>query len=308
MREERRSFGTSHSHVASFQDVQSISAGWRSLPAGIGLRYPHIAEILEHQPAVGFLEAHSENYFGGGYARRNLLKLRETYPITLHGVGLSLGRADGLDQNHLRQLKQLADEVQPLFVSEHLSWSAYTHVAVPDLLPIPFTYEALGIFSAHVNEMQDTLGRQVLIENPSNYLAFAQTDWTETEFLNRLAHQTGCGLLLDVNNIDVSAHNLGYDALAYLKDINPRFVKQIHLAGYTVDTVDGTDIRIDTHGHPVYPEGWRLYRTALELFGDTPTLIEWDTDIPSLEVLMAEAAKADTIRATTHAQTEASHA
>ncbi|PIZ31403.1 MAG: hypothetical protein COY40_02160 [Alphaproteobacteria bacterium CG_4_10_14_0_8_um_filter_53_9] len=288
--------------------MHPLPADCGSFTAGIGLRYPHVAEILERQPKVGFLEAHSENYFGGGYARRNLLKLRETYPITLHGVGLSLGRADGLDQKHLRQLKRLVDEVQPLFVSEHLSWSAYTHIAVPDLLPIPFTREALSIFVAHVNEMQDTLGRQVLIENPSNYLAFAQTDWTETEFLNRLAHETGCGLLMDVNNIDVSAHNLGYDAVTYLQAINPRFVKQIHLAGYTVDTVDGTDIRIDTHGNPVYPEGWRLYRTALEHFGDTPTLIEWDTDIPALDVLVAEAAKADTIRTATHAHAEAAHA
>lgn len=288
--------------------TQPMPAGLRSIPAGIGLRYPHIAQLIEERPKVGFLEAHSENYFGGGYARRNLLKLRETYPVTLHGVGLSLGRADGLDQNHLRQLKRLADEVQPLYVSEHLSWSAYTHVAVPDLLPVPFTAEALSIFVSHVNEMQDTLGRQVLVENPSNYLAFAQTDWTETEFLNRLADKTGCGLLMDVNNIDVSAHNLGYDAETYLREINPRFVKQIHLAGYSVEQVDGADIRIDTHGHPVYPEGWRLYRTALELFGDTPTLIEWDTDIPPLDILLAEAAKADALRAQTLAPHEAANA
>lgn len=267
--------------------------------SGIGLRAPYVRELLTSKVPVGFLEAHSENYFGGGIPRKQIRQIAEIYPITLHGVGLSLGRADGLDQDHIRQIKALADEINPVFISEHLTWSGYSHTHVPDLLPVPFINEALDVFSDHVNEFQDKIGRQILVENPSNYLAFANLDYTETEFLNALVDRTGCGLLLDINNIAVSAHNLGYDALSYINNIQADGrVKQFHLAGYQVNELeDGEKVYLDTHGKPVYPEVWELYAHALLRFGDVPTLIEWDTDIPALEVLVAEAAKADAIRA-----------
>lgn len=263
--------------------------------AGIGLRSQHVPELLNQQADVGFLEAHSENYFGGGLAREQLQQLAQTYPISLHGVGLSLGRADDLDQNHLAQLVFLINEINPVFVSEHLSWSAYSHTHVPDLLPLPFIEEALDIFVDHVNAFQDALGRQVLVENPSNYIAFAELDYTEPEFLNQLVDRTGCGLLLDINNIAVSAHNLGYDAHAYLNGIvADGRVKQFHLAGYQINQLDnGETIYLDTHGKPVYPEVWSLYQQAIDRFSYIPTLIEWDTDIPALSTLIDEAHKAD---------------
>ncbi len=267
--------------------------------SGIGLRSPHVRELLNTKAPVGFLEAHSENYFGGGLPRQQIRQIAALYPVTLHGVGLSLGRADGLDQNHLHQIKRLVDEINPVFVSEHVTWSAYSHTHVPDLLPLPFINEALDIFADHVSAFQDTIGRPILVENPSNYLAFAKTDYTETEFLNALSERTGCGLLLDINNIAVSAHNLGYDPVAYIDGIKADGrVKQFHLAGYQVNALEnGETIYLDTHGQPVYPEVWALYAHALRRFGDVPTLIEWDTDLPALDVLVAEAAKADTLRA-----------
>lgn len=267
--------------------------------SGIGLRTPHMRDLLETTVPVGFLEAHSENYFGGGLARKQIRQMAEKYPITLHGVGLSLGRADGLDQDHLNRIAALSAELNPVFVSEHLTWSGYSHSHVPDLLPIPFTNEALNVFTAHVDEFQTRLGRGILVENPSNYLAFKDLDYSEPEFLNALVERTGCGLLLDINNIAVSAHNLGYNAKAYIEGITADGrVQQFHLAGYQVNTLEsGEQIYLDTHGASVYPEVWDLYEYALQRFGDVPTLIEWDTDIPALDVLVAEAAKADAVRA-----------
>ncbi len=265
--------------------------------SGIGLRAPHVRELLTSEVKVGFLEAHSENYFGGGKPRKLLLQIAEVYPLSLHGVGLSLGRADGLDQKHLSQIKSLVDEINPIFVSEHLSWSAYNHTHVPDLLPIPFINEAMDIFVDHVSEFQDKIGRQILIENPSNYLAFDNFDYSEPEFLNELAERSGCGLLLDINNIRVSAHNLDYDPKAYIDSIRvDGRVKEFHLAGYQINKLEnGEKIYLDTHGKPVYPEVWDLYEYALNRFSDVKTLIEWDVDIPVLDVLVAEANKANII-------------
>jgi len=276
--------------------------------SGIGLRHPHMQELLLGQSSVGFLEAHSENYFGGGLAREQINEISKLYPVTLHGVGLSLGRADGLAKQHLKQLKALVEEVNTVFVSEHLTWSGYSHTHVPDLLPLPFTNEALDTFVDHVKEFQDALGRQILVENPSNYLAFKDLDFTETEFLNLVAERSGCGLLLDINNIAVSAQNLGYNPEDYVDGIiNGGAVKQFHLAGYEVrDLEGGAQLYLDTHGHPVYPEVWALYKRALRRFGDVPTLIEWDMDIPALSVLEEEAARADTVRS--EVKEEASHA
>lgn len=263
--------------------------------AGIGLRAPHAQELLTSKANVGFLEAHSENYFGGGQSRKLLKQIAEKYSISLHGVGLSLGRADGLDQEHIKKLKILIDEVKPILVSEHLTWSAYKHTHVPDLLPIPFINEALEIFVDHVKELQDRIGRQVLIENPSNYLAFDNLDYTEPEFLNELVDRSECGLLLDINNIFVSAHNLDYDPVEYIDTIlTDGRVKQFHLAGYQINTLEsGEEIYLDTHSNPIYSGVWSLYEYALHRFNNVKTLIEWDVDIPPVDVLVAEANKAN---------------
>lgn len=260
---------------------------------GIGLRAPHIAEVLANRPALGFLEVHTENYFGGGAKLKQLENLRATYPLSFHGVGLSLGRADGLDQDHLRQIAALVDRFEPFHVSEHLSWSAFGHTGVPDLLPLPFTAEALATTARHIEQFQDAIGRPILIENPSSYLAFDGCDYDEPEFLSRLAEMTGCGVLLDINNIYVSAHNLGRDPLAYFKGLRAKgSVRQYHLAGHAASG----DLLIDTHGARVCAEVWALYEEALGRFGDQATLIEWDSDIPALDVLLAEAATADRYR------------
>lgn len=257
-----------------------------------------MAELLKQKPCAGFLEVHSENYFGGSPARRQLLGLRENYEVSLHGVGLSLGRADGLDVRHLQQLKALVDDVQPLFVSEHMAWNAVGTTHVPDLLPLPLTQEALDVMCRHVEQMQHVLGRQVLVENPSLYVDLQMRDMSEPAFLKTLARRTGCGILLDINNIAVSAHNLGFHAAAYLHEFGTfTACAEIHLAGYQMNEVDaGKTLYIDTHGNPVYPEVWALYEQALTQFGDVPTLVEWDANIPALDVLLAEAQKADAIR------------
>ena len=268
-----------------------------SISTGIGLRAPHVAEVLATRPAAGFLEVHNENYFGGGSRLKQLESLRETYPLSLHGVGLSLGRADGLDAGHLRQVADLVRRFEPFHVSEHLSWSAFGHDAAPDLLPLPFTHEALEIAAQHVDQVQTAIGRQILIENPSNYLAFDGMDFDEPEFLSRLAVMTGCGLLLDINNIHVSAHNLGRDATDYLDRLSGgKSVRQYHLAGHEISG----DFLIDTHGARVCEDVWTLYAEALARFGDHPTLIEWDSDIPALVVLLEEAHLADRHRAAVH--------
>ncbi len=275
-----------------------------NLRTGIGLRAPHISELSTRRPQLGFLEVHTENYFGGGPKLKVLEQLRRDYALSFHGVGLSLGRADDLDADHLRQVAALVERFEPALVSEHLSWSAYGHIHVPDLLPLPFTDAALDVFAAHVDQFQTAIGRRVLIENPSNYLAFAKNtspetlDYDEPAFLLELVRRTGCALLLDINNIFVSARNLGRDADAYLVALGDgRDVREFHLAGHDVaPSADGASRLIDTHGQPVCDEVWALYRRALGRLGDRPTLIEWDSALPALDVLLTEAAKADAVR------------
>ena len=265
--------------------------------AGLGIRPELFGPVVQHKPEFGFLEAHSENYFGTSIARAKLLELRQDYPISLHGVGLSLGRADALDLNHLKELKQLADEVEPFLVSDHLAWSAYAHQHVPDLLPLPLTEQALNIVCSHVEQMQDALGRQILVENPSNYLVFDQLQIPEPEFLNELSRRTGCLLLVDVNNIHVSATNVKRDAIAYIDALDSNAIGEYHLAGYT--EVDGDRggveerVLIDTHNQTVYPPVWDLFEHTLKVHGARPSLIEWDSDFPEFDVLLGECAKAD---------------
>lgn len=262
--------------------------------AGIGLRAQHHEDLLRHRPEIGWLEAHSENYFADGGAQVDyLLALRELYPLSLHGVGLSLGSVDALDAEHLRRLQRLVHRSQPQLISEHLSWGAAQGIHANDLLPLPYTNEALRHMVARVGEVQDLLGRQILIENVSSYLQFEQADMKEWEFLDALAERSGCGILLDVNNIYVSSRNHEFDARAYVSHIRPRHIGEIHLAGHSVNRHGDFSILIDTHSRPVCDEVWDLYAFTIERIGPRPTLIEWDTDIPALNVLVAEAHRAD---------------
>lgn len=265
--------------------------------AGIGLKAQHYQEIADRLPTdIGWLEVHSENYFDQGGAAQNWLgALRTHYPISLHGVGLSLGSAGALDARHLERLAALAGRVEPGQVSEHLSWSTANGDYLNDLIPLPYTEEALDNFCLHVEQMQDALGRQVLIENPSAYLRYEHSTIVETDFLLAVARRSGCGILLDVNNVYVSAHNLGFDAHQYIDAIPGALVGEIHLGGHVDADVGSELLKIDDHGSPVRDAVWDLYAHAIQRFGAKPTLIEWDTDVPQLDVLLAEARRANHI-------------
>lgn len=264
----------------------------RPIPAqaGIGLRSDHHAEFLDRRPPIPWVEVHSENFFADGGRQVQVIDaVRRDHGLSLHGVGLSLGGTDPLDPDHLRRLKRLVQRVQPALVSEHLCWSSAGGVFLNDLLPLPHTTAALDHVAARVVAVQDFLGRPILVENVSSYLQFDEAEMTEWEFLVQLARRAGCGILLDVNNIYVSAMNHGFPAGDYLRAIPPELVGELHLAGHT----EAGDILIDTHSAPVADAVWTLYREALRLLGPVPTLIEWDTELPSLDRLLAEAATAD---------------
>jgi hypothetical protein len=266
----------------------------RPLPvaAGIGLRAPHVAHVLATRPVVGWFEVHSENYYAdGGPALAALDRIRTDYPLSLHGVGLSLGSADPLDTTHLAKLKRLIARVEPAAVSEHLCWSGIGGRHLNDLLPLPYTEEALDHVCTRVAQVQDALGRELMVENVSSYLAFADATIPEWEFVAAVARRTGCRLLCDVNNIHVNAVNHGFDADAYLAALPPAAIGEIHLAGFDASG----PCLIDTHGAPVAPEVWALYARAIARFGPRPTLIEWDTDIPAFAVLEREAATAQAV-------------
>ena len=263
--------------------------------AGIGLRSAHMAEIMETRPAIGFLEVHAENYMTGSPAIRALEGLRRDYPISIHGVGLSLGTARALGRDHLSRLRVLVERIEPDLVSEHLSWSGLPGIYLNDLLPLPYTDESLDVVSAHIDEAQAALGCRLLIENPSAYLRFRHSTIPEAEFLAELAGRTGCGILCDVNNLHVSADNFGFDPWAYLAALPPRVVGEIHLAGHHRADIDGRSILIDDHGSAVARPVWDLYAYALDRFGPKPTLIERDSRLPALAVLLGEARYADRI-------------
>jgi len=271
--------------------------------AGIGLRPPHYQALLAQPQNLSFLEIHSENFFGaGGPPLRYLERFRQDYAISAHGVGLSLGSADPLNLQHLQKLKHLVDWLEPALVSEHLCWVGVEGRYLNDLLPIPYTEESLRHVVARVSEAQDYLGQKILIENISSYLEFTDSTIPEWEFLREVAQRAGCGILLDVNNIYVNAMNHAFDPLHYLAAMKPADIGEIHLAGFQ----DTGEILIDTHGAAVSDPVWALYAAAVARFGAVPTLIEWDTDIPPLEILIAEAKKANTILA--HKLTHVSHA
>jgi uncharacterized protein (UPF0276 family) len=298
---------------------------------GIGLRAQHHLEVLSQSPRAAWFEAHSENYFAdGGSHVECLSRIRARYPLSLHGVGLSLGSTDPLDEIHLANLRRAVTRFEPLLVSEHLSWSSAGGRFANDLLPLPYTEEALRHVSSRIAQTQNYLGRQILIENVSSYVEFEASTLTEWDFLAAVAAESGCGILLDLNNIYVAAHNHGFSAEEYLRAIPQAAVQEFHLAGHSrvdlrgdVDLHGGVDLHgdvvlngaadlncdvdpngevllIDTHGSPVCEDVWDLYQAALLRFGPIPTLIEWDTDIPALDVLQAEADKADVLRARAH--------
>ena len=268
--------------------------------AGIGLRFQHHQAVLETRPTVDWLEAHTENYMGGGSSIRTLEAIRCDYPVSLHGVGLSLGSADGIDAAHLGRIREVVRRIEPGLVSEHLSWSVVDGTYLADLLPLPMTEEALDLVCRHVEQTQDFLQRRILIENPSSYLRYRHSTIPEWDFLAAVTRRTGCGILCDVNNIYVSACNHGWDAADYLAALPSQSIGEIHLAGPTLKRLDdGRVLRIDDHGSRVAPEVWALYAQALARFGPVPTLVEWDTNMPPLEVLLSEAAKAAALLAET---------
>jgi len=268
--------------------------------AGIGLRFPHHDQVLEQRPDAAWFEVHPENYPCDGAAAEILTAVRERYPVSLHATGLSLGSADGVDPRSLAAIAALCDRIQPGLVSDHLSWSAIGGVHLPDLLPIPYTYEALEVFAANIDHVQVVLGRAILIENPSVYFAFEEAAMSEGAFLAALVERCGCGVLLDVNNVLVSAGNLGEGPAgrldAVIDALPPQAIGEIHLAGHAVRQLDdGVVLRIDDHGSPVSAEVWGLYERVIRRIGPRPTLIEWDTDIPDFAVLRREAATAQSI-------------
>jgi hypothetical protein len=261
--------------------------------AGVSLKAAHVDDILRQQPDLGWVEVHPENYMVAGGPRHAMLEaVRETYPLSLHGVALSLGGAERLDREHLRALRQLIDRYEPGLVSEHLAWSARDGVYFADLLPLPLTTEALARLAANIDEAQEALGRPILIENPSHYFTLPDTDIPEPAFLSEIAERTGCSLLVDVNNIFVSANNTGIDAEAYVDALPADLISEIHLAGHVRDQAD-SQLLIDNHGAAVAGDVWTLFERLIARTGPRPTLIEWDTDIPAWPVLQAEARKAE---------------
>ena len=263
-----------------------------SAAAGIGLRAPHVGHVLGTLPRVAWFEVHSENYFiDGGPMLDALLRIREQYPISLHGVGMSLGSADSLDRTHLAKLRRLIARVEPSIVSEHLCWSGVGGRHLNDLLPLPYTEEALAHVCARVREAQDLLGRPLAIENISSYVTFPESSMPESTFVSAVVDGAGCRLLLDINNLYVNSVNHRFDADAFLAAMPGDAISEFHLAGFDASG----PCLIDTHGAPVDPAVWVLYERAVDRFGPRPTLIEWDTDLPRFDVLQREAHIAQTI-------------
>lgn len=261
--------------------------------AGIGLRSPHMNEVMESRPSAGWFEVHAENFMDDGAGAGQLDQIRQHYDVSIHGVGLSLGSAQGVDQDHLSRLRDVCLRYEPAMVSEHVSWSVGNGIYLNDLLPVPHDEEALVIVAENISRTQDTLKRKILIENLSAYVGFARSTMSEPEFLGELARRTGCGLLLDINNVFVSAQNLGFDARAYIEAIPGAAIGEIHLAGHAENMTADGPVLIDNHGSLVSSAVWSLYTFSVQKFGRRPTLIEWDSDLPALDVLLGEAERAD---------------
>jgi len=265
--------------------------------AGVGLKPEHYRTIVETGPDIGFFEVHAENYMGaGGPPHRYLTVIRDRYPLSLHGVGLSIGADRPLDRDHLKRLKQLVERYEPGLFSEHLAWSTHDTAFLDDLLPVPYTAETLACVPEHIDEVQDTLGRQMLLENPSTYLAFAESSYSEIDFIAEIVRRTGCGLLLDVNNVHVASTNQQWDPASYIDSYPLAQVQEIHLAGHAREADDkGRPLLIDTHDRPVDEIVWGLFEHAVSRLGAVPTLIEWDARVPTWPELKAEAERAEAI-------------
>lgn len=260
---------------------------------GVGLRLAHLDYFCQQRPPLSWLEIHSENYFHPhALERKKLNQLANDYQLSCHGVGLSLGSVDGIDPIHLQRLKALVDDLQPRFVSDHLSWSEHGGHYFNDLLPLPYTEEALEVFCRNVLKVQEYLGRAILVENPSSYVRYQHSTISEWQFLAEVQRRTDCRLLLDLNNVYVSSYNHGFDCQEYLAALPADCVDEIHLAGFTVKSLPQGEIWIDTHSQPVSPAVWQLYQAWLAKHGRRHTLIEWDLDLPAPDVLLGEAHKA----------------
>ena len=277
--------------------------------SGVGLRLPHLAEVVATRPRISWFEVHPENFLANPHAAELLEELSGEYNISLHSVGISVGSAAGVDAHHLGRVRALAERVHPVFVSGHLAWSVHrTHrnEYLNDLLPMPYTRESLASVVEQVNRVQDFLGRPFLLENPASYVAFRMSTMTEAQFLNELVFRTGCQLLCDVSNVYVSANNLNGNAWAYIDSLPVEAVRQIHLGGYTPEAdaaTPGGRLLIDTHAGPVAPAAWELYRHAVSRLGPIPTLMEWDNDIPALATLLAEATHAERLASAVRSKT-----
>ncbi len=265
--------------------------------AGIGLKMGHRAQLMAAPSAVGFVEIHAENYMGqGGPMHAWLTRIREDLPLSIHGVGLSIGGTSPLNQAHLARLQRLVARYEPFLFSEHLAWSSHGGDYLGDLLPLPYTGDTLVHVCTHVQQVQERLGRQMLLENPATYLEFECSTWSEPDFLAEIVARTGCGLLLDLNNVHVTCNNHGLEALGYLSRIPMRAVAQVHLAGHSREAAeDGSLLLIDDHGAAVDEAVWSLYRDVVTRIGPVPSLVEWDTNVPALEVLVAQARAADAL-------------
>ncbi|MBN9331396.1 MAG: hypothetical protein ABT03_12920 [Comamonas sp. SCN 67-35] len=278
---------------------QTGHAAERGIPAraGVSLKADHYRTIIETRPDMGFFEVHAENYMGaGGPPHRYLTAIREHYPLSLHGVGLSIGADRPLDQAHLQRLKALSKRYEPGLVSEHLAWSSHGTSYLDDLLPLPYTDDALSRICQHIDQVQTGLDRQMLLENPATYLWFKESTWRETDFIREIARRTGCGLLLDVNNAHVASTNQQWDARAYINDFPLDRVQQIHLAGHSRQTDEkGRPLLIDSHDRSVDERVWNLFSQVIQRIGPVPTLIEWDTNIPAWPELQAQAVMAEAL-------------
>ena len=277
------------------------------LAAGIGLRLQHLATVLRDRPRAKWFEVHPENFIANPHAAELLTEIASIYPVSVHSVGISVGSAGGIDVTHLARIKVLMARINPVMLSGHLAWSTHDGEYLNDLLPLPYTTESLALVCDHIAEVQDGLGIAYHLENPSNYLGFANSTMTETAFLNAVVARTGCRLLCDVSNIHVSAHNLGYDARRHIDELSGEAIGEFHLGGFELeDEAGGSSVIIDTHARPIDAQAWDLYAYAVARFGRRPTMIEWDSAIPSLDVLLDEARKADAV--SDALMTEARHA
>jgi uncharacterized protein (UPF0276 family) len=269
---------------------------FKNLGLGLGLRAEHYPHILSKSPKLDWFEALSENYMGigdssGGRALKTLEKVRESYDIALHGVSLSIGSSDPLNENYLKKLKELAGIIEPSIISDHLCWTGVEGINVHDLLPLPYTSETIDHVVQRISKVQDFLKSSILIENVSSYLSYHHSEMTEWDFLNAICKESGCGLLLDINNIYVSSKNHGYNAVTFLENIDAKAVGQIHLAGHSSQG----DLLVDTHDGPVCSEVWHLYQKSIGLVGEVSTMVEWDANIPPFEILESEILKAGVI-------------